>query len=103
MVIDDKDRHKPFGKTAWVPVDDVYISRYYPRPIYDVSEAIDLLKNFQKLDFTPHEQSVYIDLQLNMTLQKKVFKSVLPSVHILLLVSRLFFHIFYFIWLSPYI
>lgn len=85
-VIDDKDRHKPFGKTAWVPVDDVYILQYYPKPMYDVSEAIDLLKNYQKLDFTPHEQPVYIDLQLNMKLQKKVFQSLLPCVHMLLLV-----------------
>eukprot|EP00066_Takifugu_rubripes_P008488 XP_003974713.1 PREDICTED: 39S ribosomal protein L1, mitochondrial [Takifugu rubripes] len=70
-VIDDTDRHKPYGKTAWAPVDDVYILRYYPRTIYDVSEAIDMLKTFQRLDFTPQEQPVYIDLQLNMKLQKK--------------------------------
>lgn len=54
-------------------MDDVYILRYYPRTIYDVSEAIDMLKTFQRLDFTPKEQPVYIDLQLNMKLQKKVF------------------------------
>lgn len=71
--------------------------------MYDVSEAIDLLKNYQKLDFTPHEQPVYIDLQLNMKLQKKVFQSLLPCVHILLLLLVLFFHVFYFVWLSPYI
>lgn len=73
MVIDDENRHKPYGKTAWVPVDDVYILRYYPRTIYDAAEAVDMLKNFQKLDFTPHEQPVYIDLRLNMKLEKKVF------------------------------
>lgn len=72
-VINDENRHKPYGKTAWVPVDDVYILRYYPRTIYDAAEAIDMLKNFQKLDFTPHEQPVYIDLRLNMKLEKKVF------------------------------
>lgn len=76
-VVDDKDRHKPFGKTAWAPVDDVYILRYYPRTSYDAAEAIDMLKNFQKLDFTPHEQPVYIDLRLNMKLEKKVFESFL--------------------------
>lgn len=54
-------------------MDDVYILRYYPRTIYDVSESIDMLKTFQRLDFTPQEQPVYIDLQLNMKLQKKVF------------------------------
>lgn len=54
-------------------MDDVYILRYYPRTIYDVSESIDMLKTFQRLDFTPQEQPVYIDLQLNMKLQKKVY------------------------------
>ncbi|TKS77877.1 Extracellular matrix protein FRAS1 [Collichthys lucidus] len=71
VVIDDKDRHKPYGKTAWAPVDDVYIMRYYPRTIYDAGEAIDMLKNFQMLDFTPHTQPVYTDLRLNMKLEKK--------------------------------
>ncbi|KAF7658982.1 hypothetical protein LDENG_00004380 [Lucifuga dentata] len=70
-VIDDKDRHKPFGKTAWVPVDDVYIRRFYPRTIYDAADAIDLLKSFQVLDFTPHDQPVYINLRLDMKLEKK--------------------------------
>ncbi|KAG7220428.1 hypothetical protein INR49_003294 [Caranx melampygus] len=70
-VIDDTNRHKPYGKTAWVPVDDVYIMRYYPRTIYNISDAIDLLKNFQVLDFTPSNQNVYIDLKLNMKLEKK--------------------------------
>lgn len=71
-VIDDKDRHKPFGKTAWAPVDDVYIQRHYPRTIYNAADAIDLLKSFQVLDFTPHNQPVYIDLLLDMKLEKKV-------------------------------
>uniref|UniRef100_A0A3Q1JBZ5 Large ribosomal subunit protein uL1m n=2 Tax=Anabas testudineus TaxID=64144 RepID=A0A3Q1JBZ5_ANATE len=70
-VIDDKDRHKPFGRTAWAPVDDVYIRRYYPRTIYDATDAIDMLKKFQQLDFTPHNQPVYIDLKLDMKLEKK--------------------------------
>ncbi|XP_029998989.1 large ribosomal subunit protein uL1m [Sphaeramia orbicularis] len=70
-IIDDKDRHKPFGKTAWAPVDDVYIMRFYPRTIYGVTDAIDLLKSFQALDFTPHNQPVYIDLRLDMKLEKK--------------------------------
>ncbi|CAG09633.1 unnamed protein product [Tetraodon nigroviridis] len=70
-VINDENRHKPYGKTAWVPVDDVHILRYYPRTIYEAAEAIDMLKNFQKLDFTPHEQPVYVDLRLNMKLEKK--------------------------------
>ncbi|KAM7415600.1 hypothetical protein PAMA_017902 [Pampus argenteus] len=70
-VIDDKDRHKPYGKTAWAPVDDVYVRKYYPRTIYDAGDAIDLLKSFQDLDFTPHNQPVYVNLRLNMKLEKK--------------------------------
>ncbi|XP_031726450.1 large ribosomal subunit protein uL1m [Anarrhichthys ocellatus] len=70
-VIDDKDRHKPYGRTAWTPVDDVYVLRYYPRTVYGAADAIDMLKNFQKLDFTPHKQPVYIDLKLDMKLEKK--------------------------------
>lgn len=76
-VIDDKNRHKPYGKTAWVPMDDVYIMRYYPRTIYDAADAIDMLKNFQVLDFTPHKQPVYIDLRLDMKLEKKVMATTL--------------------------
>uniref|UniRef100_A0A3B4WFB7 Large ribosomal subunit protein uL1m n=2 Tax=Seriola TaxID=8160 RepID=A0A3B4WFB7_SERLL len=70
-VIDDSNRHKPYGKTAWAPVDDVYIIRHYPRTVYDVSDTIDMLKNFQVLDFTPRSQPVYIDLKLDMKLEKK--------------------------------
>nr|XP_033474635.1 39S ribosomal protein L1, mitochondrial [Epinephelus lanceolatus] len=83
VVIDDKDRHKPFGKTAWAPVDDVYVMRFYPQVIYDAGDAIDMLKNFQKLDFTPHNQPVYIDLRLDMKLEKK--KKVDPFVSTLTL------------------
>lgn len=71
-VIDDTDRHKPYGRTAWAPVDDVYIRRYYPRTIHQVADAIDMLKTFQQLDFTSHNQPVYIDLKLDMKLEKKV-------------------------------
>ncbi|KAM3868366.1 large ribosomal subunit protein uL1m [Diretmus argenteus] len=70
-VIDDTGRHKPYGRTAWAPVDDVYVRRFYPRTIYDTAAAIDLLKSFQALDFTPHDQPVYIDLRLDMKLEKK--------------------------------
>lgn len=76
-VIDDKDRHKPYGKTAWRPVDDVYINRFYPRTICDAAAAIDMLKKFQVLDFTPDKQPVYIDLRLNMKLEKKVMGTTL--------------------------
>ncbi|CAB1414161.1 unnamed protein product [Pleuronectes platessa] len=70
-VIDDADRHKPYGRTAWAPVDDVYVLRHYPRTTYNPAEAIELLKNFQVLDFTPLSQPVYIDLKLDMKLEKK--------------------------------
>uniref|UniRef100_A0A8C2IDG2 Large ribosomal subunit protein uL1m n=1 Tax=Cyprinus carpio TaxID=7962 RepID=A0A8C2IDG2_CYPCA len=69
--VDDKNRHKPYGLTAWAPVDDVYIVRHYPRPVYETSVAIEMLKNFQKLDFSPENQPVYINLRLDMKLEKK--------------------------------
>lgn len=70
--IDDKDRHKPYGLTYWAPVDDVYMVRYYPKPVYETPVAIEMLKNFQKLDFSPENQPVYINLRLDMKLEKKV-------------------------------
>ncbi len=70
--VDDKNRHKPFGLTAWAPVDDVYMVRNYPKPVYETSVAIEMLKNFQKLDFGPENQPVYINLRLDMKLEKKV-------------------------------
>ncbi|KAG9261717.1 39S ribosomal protein L1, mitochondrial isoform X1 [Astyanax mexicanus] len=69
--IDDTSRHKPYGLTAWAPIDDVYVVRHYPKPVYDADVAVDMLKSFQKLDFTPEDQPVFIDLQLNMKLEKK--------------------------------
>ena len=91
-VIDDKDRHKPFGKTAWVPVDDVYIVRYFPRTTYGVEDAIGMLKNFQRLDFTPHNQPVYIDLKLNMKLEKKVI-ALTTTQQLCLILSIIFFKV----------
>uniref|UniRef100_UPI0037E7B9AD large ribosomal subunit protein uL1m n=1 Tax=Semicossyphus pulcher TaxID=241346 RepID=UPI0037E7B9AD len=70
-VIDDNDRHKPYGKTAWAPVDDVYVMRFYPRTVHHAADAIDLLKSFQVLDFAPENQPVYVDLKLDMKLEKK--------------------------------
>uniref|UniRef100_A0A8C1KEP8 Large ribosomal subunit protein uL1m n=1 Tax=Cyprinus carpio TaxID=7962 RepID=A0A8C1KEP8_CYPCA len=55
--VDDKNRHKPYGLTAWAPVDDVYMVRYYPRP------------------------PVYTNLRLDMKLEKK--KKVDPFVSII--------------------
>ncbi|KAM8865098.1 large ribosomal subunit protein uL1m [Synchiropus picturatus] len=70
-VIDDTGRHKPYGRTAWTPVDDVYIKRFYPRTIHSAATAIDLLKSYQRLDFTPAHQPLYVDLKLDMKLEKK--------------------------------
>ncbi|KAM4616703.1 large ribosomal subunit protein uL1m [Polymixia lowei] len=70
-IVDDKDRPKPFGKTAWAPVDDVYVQRFYPRQVHDAAVAIDMLKTFQMLEFTPRDQAVYVDLRLDMKLEKK--------------------------------
>ncbi|MEQ2196400.1 hypothetical protein XENOCAPTIV_025099 [Xenoophorus captivus] len=84
-LIDDKDRHKPFGKTAWVPVDDVYVKRFYPRTIHSAADTINMLKRFQELDFTPADQPVYIDLKLDMKLEKKTplqFSSTESLIHV---------------------
>ncbi|XP_036383757.1 39S ribosomal protein L1, mitochondrial [Megalops cyprinoides] len=70
-IIDNTNRHKPYGFTAWAPVDDVYMVRYYPRPVYDVGVAIDMLKEFQRLEFTEPDQPVYLNLKLDMKLEKK--------------------------------
>ncbi|KAK3538782.1 hypothetical protein QTP86_015908, partial [Hemibagrus guttatus] len=69
--IDDTGRHKPYGLTAWVPIDDVYVVRHYPKPVYDADVAVDMLKSFQKLDFTPEDQPLFIELKLDMKLEKK--------------------------------
>ncbi|XP_043088754.1 LOW QUALITY PROTEIN: 39S ribosomal protein L1, mitochondrial-like [Puntigrus tetrazona] len=70
--IDDKNRHKPYGLTAWAPVDDVYMVRYYPKPVHEASVAIEMMKNFQKLDFSSENQPVYVNfMRLDMKLEKK--------------------------------
>lgn len=71
-VMDEKDRCKPFALVAKAPVDDVYIRKLYPPTIYSASDAIDMLKRFQALDFTPLDQALYVELRLNMKLEKKV-------------------------------
>ncbi|MEE6460299.1 hypothetical protein FKM82_000913 [Ascaphus truei] len=53
-------------------VDDVYIARNYPKPLYEIETAVDMLKTFQKLDFTYPGQPVYTQLRLDMKLEKKV-------------------------------
>ncbi|NWX22860.1 RM01 protein, partial [Aegotheles bennettii] len=53
------------------PVDDVYLTWLYKRPSYDVEEAVGMLKKFQELDFTYPKQFVYINVFLDMALEKK--------------------------------
>ncbi|KAG2466459.1 FRAS1 protein, partial [Polypterus senegalus] len=67
----DLTRHKPYGLTAWIPTDDVYLTKYYPKPVYEIDVAIQKLKKFQELDFTDPKQYVYINLRLDMKLEKK--------------------------------
>lgn len=59
-------------KLASKPVDDVYLTWLYERPVYDAEVAVDMLKKFQQLDFTYPKQHVYANLTLDMMLEKKV-------------------------------
>ncbi|XP_071287326.1 large ribosomal subunit protein uL1m [Agelaius tricolor] len=53
------------------PVDDVYLTWLYTRPSYGLEQAVGMLKRFQELDFTHPKQFVYINVFLDMALQKK--------------------------------
>ncbi|NWW32317.1 RM01 protein, partial [Panurus biarmicus] len=53
------------------PVDDVYLTWLYRRPSYELEQAVGMLKKFQELDFTHPKQFVYINVFLDMALQKK--------------------------------
>ncbi|XP_035180175.1 39S ribosomal protein L1, mitochondrial [Oxyura jamaicensis] len=68
------------------PVDDVYLTWLYKRPSYNVEEAVSMLKKFQELDFTHPKQYVYINVFLDMALQKK--KKVDPFASTVLLPYR---------------
>ncbi|XP_055496284.1 39S ribosomal protein L1, mitochondrial [Leucoraja erinacea] len=74
-------RNRTRRLTALEPIDDVFQVQYYPKPVFDIETAIDSLKKFQQLDFTYPKQPVYIDLQLDMKLEKK--KKVDPFIRIL--------------------
>ncbi|XP_015480813.2 39S ribosomal protein L1, mitochondrial [Parus major] len=54
-----------------MPVDDVYLTWLYKRPSYELEQAVGMLKRFQELDFTHPKQFVYINVFLDMALQKK--------------------------------
>ncbi|NXJ80467.1 RM01 protein, partial [Trogon melanurus] len=68
------------------PVDDVYLTWLYERPSYDLEEAVGMLKKFQELDFTYPKQFVYINVFLDMALQKN--KKVDPFASSVLLPHR---------------
>ncbi|XP_071411470.1 large ribosomal subunit protein uL1m [Pithys albifrons albifrons] len=53
------------------PVDDVYLTWLYRRPVHSPEQALAMLKKFQELDFTHPRQFVYINVFLDMALKKK--------------------------------
>ncbi|XP_068948839.1 large ribosomal subunit protein uL1m isoform X2 [Petaurus breviceps papuanus] len=69
--MDDIEKLKTYTYMEDEPEDDVYLKRLFPRRIYEVDKAITLLKKFQILDYTYPKQGVYLDLTLDMTLEKK--------------------------------
>ncbi|XP_030305585.1 39S ribosomal protein L1, mitochondrial isoform X2 [Calypte anna] len=68
------------------PVDDVYLTWLYKRPSYGLEQAVAMLKKFQELDFTHPRQHVYINVFLDMALEKK--KKVDPFSGVVLLPHR---------------
>ncbi|XP_071600222.1 large ribosomal subunit protein uL1m isoform X2 [Heliangelus exortis] len=68
------------------PVDDVYLTWLYRRPSYSPEQAVAMLKKFQELDFTHPKQHVYINVFLDMALEKK--KKVDPFSGVVLLPHR---------------
>ncbi|KAJ8285335.1 hypothetical protein GJAV_G00025660 [Gymnothorax javanicus] len=70
-VIDNTNRLKPYGYTAWAPVDDVYITKHYPKPVYEPGTAVDMLKSFQEIELTSPTQGIFLNLKLDMKLEKK--------------------------------
>ncbi|XP_015671866.1 39S ribosomal protein L1, mitochondrial [Protobothrops mucrosquamatus] len=68
------------------PKDDVYLTWCYQKQIYDTEAALELLKKFQPLDFTPATQELYAHFTLNMASEKK--KTMGPFFSTLLLPYR---------------
>ncbi|XP_053797554.1 39S ribosomal protein L1, mitochondrial isoform X2 [Vidua chalybeata] len=70
----EKEKEKPLPRRRPLmskPVDDVYLTWLYRRPSYELEQAVGMLKRFQELDFTHPKQFVYINVFLDMALQKK--------------------------------
>jgi large subunit ribosomal protein L1 len=53
------------------PENDVQLKCLYPRQIYEMEKGIHLLKMLKILDFINLEQDVYLDLTLDMALEKR--------------------------------
>ncbi|XP_061439296.1 large ribosomal subunit protein uL1m isoform X2 [Rhineura floridana] len=53
------------------PTDDVYLTWCYQKPVYEADVALDMLRKFQQLDFTIPSQHIYIDITLDMAMEKK--------------------------------
>ncbi|XP_060542994.1 large ribosomal subunit protein uL1m [Pantherophis guttatus] len=68
------------------PKDDVYLTWCYQKQVYDTETAVELLKKFQPLDFTPPTQELYAHITLDMASEKK--KTVGPFISTLLLPYR---------------
>uniref|UniRef100_A0A8C8RJH4 Large ribosomal subunit protein uL1m n=1 Tax=Pelusios castaneus TaxID=367368 RepID=A0A8C8RJH4_9SAUR len=66
-----KKRNTYRRKLASMPVDDVYLTWLYERPVYEAEVAVDMLKKFQQLDFTYPKQHVSVNITLDMALEKK--------------------------------
>ncbi|XP_038299841.1 39S ribosomal protein L1, mitochondrial isoform X5 [Canis lupus familiaris] len=76
---DEIEKIKSYSFMEGEPEDDVYLKHLYPRQIYEVEKAIQLLKKFQTLDFTNPKQGVYLDLTLDMSLGKKILDDEIQS------------------------
>lgn len=53
---DEIERIKSYSFMEGEPEDDVYLKHLYPRQIYEVEKAIQLLKKFKIPDFTNPKQ-----------------------------------------------
>ena len=65
---------EPVAYIAQEPVDDVWISTYYPESKYSLEEIIKRHKEYAQPDmFNTQKSRVYLDMNINMRTKKKVF------------------------------
>ena len=57
-------------QTGEAPVDDVYLASLYKAPSYSVGEAVKILKENIRLDFTDPESPIRLRLQLEEIMRK---------------------------------